>query len=497
MASKKLLMIGIDAGDIEFIRSSLADLPTFRHVLGEGVYFPLDSTVEYLSASVWPTFYTGLMPGDHGICQHIQWDPDSMRMRRLSDDWFYCEPFWYDLERSGLKICAVDVPFTYPSRLRRGVEIINWGSHDLMGPYEGTPSQLGRQVLGRFGKHPMGYEIPVNKAAKEIEVLHRQLLKGAQLKGKLLNWLVHNVEWDFFIGVFGECHRGGHILWPDADDPDPTVPEGALLDVYREVDENLGLILDSIDARQTMVLVFSLHGMRSNFSQEHFARRIMDRINARFMAETGGEHVPFAASPRPQSGLIRKLRESLPPRLQYAVARSVPVRVRDWVVGREVTGGVHWPDTRGIALRSDVHTFVRFNIAGRERDGILVADSEEHRNYQNWVVESFLGLKERGTGARIVKDVLAAHELLPGARQELLPDLIIRWVHRRRATEIYSDRLGMLTAEPETGRTGEHRTNGFAVILDQQPSTDRFPPLRHNSHFPEFVRVLLNCPQTV
>ena len=493
---KKLLMLAIDAGDIEFIKSSLADLPTLRRVFDEGTYFPLESTAEYSSASIWPSFYTGQMPGEHGISQHIQWDPKAMRMRRLSSDWFYCEPFWYGLERSGLKVCAVDVPFTYPSRLKNGVEIINWGSHDLMGRYKGTPSQLGREIRRRFGKHPMGYEIPVNKSAKEFQVIYRQLITGAQLKGELLKWLLQNIEWDFFLGVFGECHRGGHVLWPDPDDSATVVPEGALLDVYRRVDASLGKILDSIDTENTTVIVFSLHGMRSNFSQEHFTRRVMDRINARFMAASSDGSEMSPSSPKSQSGLIRKLRESIPAKLQYAVARSVPVSMRDWVVGREVTGGVDWAQTQGVALRSDVHSFVRFNIAGREHDGILVDGSDEHRIYKDWVVKNFLALKERGTDAPIVKDVLPAPELLPGARCELLPDLIVRWAHRRRATKIYSDQLGEITAEPETGRTGEHRPNGFAVVLDQNGSTDRLPLLSHNTHFPEFVRNLLNRAET-
>ena len=103
---------------------------------------------------------------------------------------------------------------------------------------------------------------------------------------------------------------------------------------------------------------------------------------------------------------------------------------------------------------------------------------------------------KRGTDAPVVKDVLPAHELLPGARCELLPDLIIRWAHRRRATTIYSDQLGEIVAEPESGRTGEHRANGFAVLLDQNGSIDRLPPLSHNTHFPEFVQYLLNRAET-
>lgn len=375
MGTKKLLMLAIDAGDIEFIRASLAELPTLRKLLVEGTFYSLDSTAEITSASIWPSFYTGQMPAQHGITHHIQWDANAMRMRRLSSAWFYNKPFWYDLAREGLKVCAVDVPFTYPSRLENGTEIINWGSHDLMGRYEGVPSRVGRKVRRQFGKHPMGYEIPVNKTPHEIRLLHEQLLSGAQRKGELLKWLMQNVEWDSFLGVFGECHRGGHIMWPEPDEKENVVPEGALLDVYRAVDASIGSILDGIDRRVTNVVVFSLHGMRSNFSQEHFVRRVMDRINARFMQGSQLETESPATPPRAQSGLIRKLRESIPAKLQYAAARAVPVWVRDWVVDREVSGGVDWSRTRGIALRSDVHGFVRFNLIGRERAYCLIQES--------------------------------------------------------------------------------------------------------------------------
>ena len=170
--------------------------------------------------------------------------------------------------------------------------------------------------------------------------------------------------------------------------------------------------------------------------------------------------------------------------------------MRDWIVGREVTGGVDWHRTRGIALRSDLHSFVRFNIVGREREGILVEGSEEHHDYRKWVVENFLALKVRATGAPIVKDVLPARELLPGARGTLLPDLIVRWADHRPTTEVYSNRLGVFTAEPDTGRTGEHRPNGFAVLLGQKPSMGQLPCLSHNKHFSEFVRYLLTSAHT-
>ena len=152
---------------------------------------------------------------------------------------------------------------------------------------------------------------------------------------------------------------------------------------------------------------------------------------------------------------------------------------------------------RGFALRSDTFSFVRFNIAGRERDGMLVNGSDEHRAYRDWVVRCFLGLREYGTVEPIVRDILPAHEVLPGPRAGLWPDLIIRWAYRRRATAVYSPELGQIQAEPDTGRTGERSTEGFAVLLNPPDAVEPLPPLTHNTEFPALVRHLLGLPAAV
>ena len=176
----------------------------------------------------------------------------------------------------------------------------------------------------------MGYEIPVSKDARQLETMWRECVDGARTKADLARWLRDTTRWDFFLAVFGECHRGGHIFWREPPPVDHAhVPSGALLEVYRAVDTGVGRVLDGVDLATTAVVVFSLHGMGHNFSQEHFVRRAMDRINATYHHEELARERP----PAPRRGLMRTLRESIPAPVQHAVARSVPVQVRDWVVG--------------------------------------------------------------------------------------------------------------------------------------------------------------------
>ena len=328
-----------------------------------------------------------------------------MRMRRIASDWLYSEPFWYDLVRAGFGATVLDVPFSFENRLPRAVEVINWGSHDLLGRFQTNPPGLRREIVRRFGRHPMGYEIPVSKDTGQLAAMTRECVDGAGTKARLACWLRETTNWDFFLAVFGECHRGGHILWRDHDDVHAHVPKGALLEVYRAVDAGVGTLLEGIDTATTTVVVFALHGMGHNFSQEHFVRRALDRVNARYWRESAPPDDPARENAAPgRRGLIRALRESIPPSLQHRIARSVPVGVRDWVAGREVTGGRDWRRTPGIALRSDLFSFLRLNLAGRERSGALGAGSDAHRRYVEQVTDRFSrtarGWHERADRAR-------------------------------------------------------------------------------------------------
>jgi predicted AlkP superfamily phosphohydrolase/phosphomutase len=55
-SSRRLAMIGLDAADLDFIRSSSATLPNLSRVLAGGALHRLRSPADLLPGSVWPTF---------------------------------------------------------------------------------------------------------------------------------------------------------------------------------------------------------------------------------------------------------------------------------------------------------------------------------------------------------------------------------------------------------------------------------------------------------
>jgi hypothetical protein len=234
------------------------------------------------------------------------------------------------------------------------------------------------------------------------------------------------------------------------------------------VDRAVGEVFDLLRQRFATVVVFALHGMGRNTSQEHFMPRIMDRVNAGFLAGNGSAAAAAPVQAAGQRGLVRLLRERVPPAVQNAIARAVPVAVRDAVVSRQISGGHDWVRTPGLALLADLNGYLRWNQRGRERLGMLAPGAPEQIRYIEGLVGALRDLK-MDDGDPLVGDIRFARDDYPGRRSHHLPDAIVRWSGRAPVSRVRSDGLGEIRGEVGTGRGGNHRFEGFCVVVDSRP----------------------------
>jgi predicted AlkP superfamily phosphohydrolase/phosphomutase len=458
MHMPRLVLLGLDAGDKDYIQSRASALPCLQKHLRSGRLFTLDAP-KALSGSVWPTFYNGTDPGVHGIYQHLVWDARRMGVRRIGADWCYYRPFWQEIEEAGHHVIVLDVPYSFPVALKQGIEITDWGTHGQTFPVASNRNGV-QTLLNRIGKSPIGRETPIQKTSKELHTIHQQLIKSAEVKGQLIMELAGMPDWDVLLAVFAETHRGGHIFFSD-DDEKPFDRVTPLLEIYQAVDRALARIIDQVDD-ETTVVIFSAHGMMRDYAQGHLVRPLMKKINEVFL-ETHS-HIP-PKRPWKANSLIPYLRKVVPPRLQYAIGASSPDVVRQWVVEKEMIGGLDWSVTPAFALRTDIRTEIRLNLAGRESQGMLKPHSELHDAYVNFMKNVFLELRDRETDARLVDEVVDTHHIFPGARNALLPDFVITWHPRPFVKRAYSPLVGDLTSAQLPGaRGGDHTDYGFAIV---------------------------------
>jgi len=207
------------------------------------------------------------------------------------------------------------------------------------------------------------------------------------------------------------------------------------------------------------VVLFSLHGMGRDNSQNPVLPAVLDAINHRFAIEREG-----GIPPRQRRRWMRALREWAPTGWQERIAERAPDRLRDWVINRQFTGH-DWAHTPGFVHHSGTEGLLRLNLQGREQRGCLEPDSAAHREYLELVERGLHSLRAVDSDRGLVAAVEPLAPRFPGKRANWLPDLAVCWSEEPRASAIHSDSLGTLRTRLDSGRTGNHRPAAFAAIL--------------------------------
>jgi hypothetical protein len=117
--------------------------------------------------------------------------------------------------------------------------------------------------------------------------------------------------------------------------------------------------------------------------------------------------------------------------------------------------------------------------------------SREEQHYTAMIDTAFRELVDAGTGERIVADVLPRGALFSGTRDEYLPDVFVTWRDTPSSDQTRSDRLGLLPQESQTGRTGNHSADGFAVIVSPACGLTGLPPLNSVTELARWVTAAL------
>lgn len=464
-ARKRVVLIGIDAAEDRVVQSliSRGRLPALAGLLRSGTSGRLDSPSHLYSGAVWPTFYTGQRPAWHGIYHNKLWQPSRMCCIVPDERTFPARPFWEDFGRRGLRSCVVDVPLVLrtPDRFD-GVYLGAWATHDpgVMGT---CPPRLWRELRDRFGQRAMPAENFGPQTVASLSQLTGELVRATEQIGRIGLDLLTREDWDFSCVVFGAAHRAGHYLWDhgeatDAprDEAQRAALEGALERVYEAVDVSLGELLATC-GDDVLVIAFSLHGMKANSG---WTEIVSDMLDARRAA--------LSQAPA-RKGLLYSMRHSLVTRLR-PVLRLVPPSLSAQLIPLWTSRMFDWEHTPFFPLPMDMTAFLRVNLRGRERDGIVEPGAAYEAVCAQ--LEQFFGsLRDDATDRPIVSEIVRAFEQTPADApfRAGQPDLIVRWddIRTRDVDRLRSTTLPRFScAVPDrlrSGRSGNHDPVGWFV----------------------------------
>jgi predicted AlkP superfamily phosphohydrolase/phosphomutase len=460
-SKNRVLMIALDAAEPSLVERWIQEgrLPNLARLRECGGYGRLASSAELLAGSIWPTFHSGTLPGDHAHHHFIQWDKERMALLRPTTDWLPQRVFWRDAAAAGRRTVAVDVPSVYAPEPFNGVEIYGWCNTDLLASPGSYPPEAFEWARRTFGDAQMGDEVYSTERPEALRRLRDDLVRWTGQTTRLSAALMERESWDLMIVNLSATHRAGHKLWSrtcegmetDADDE----PGEALASVYAACDRAVGGLLETGEATHT--LVFSLHGMGPNTSRVAVLPELLDRV-------VSGRSVQSH-----HTGMLHRLRASVPNEWRSRVKSLLPVGVQDRLTVFWRLGGVDLASSKAFPLVADLQGYIRINVRGREARGV-VEPGAEYESLCERIVTGLQSFVDADTDEPVVAEVVRADESYPdGVRRGDLPDLIVRWScspasrHRAIVSPIYGSVAWPCPGGHPDGRTGNHRGEGFLL----------------------------------
>lgn len=459
-----ICVLQFDAASVAVVERMLAAgrLPALGGLIERGRRVALQTPADHFAAGAFHTLYSGVELADHGLFYPFQWDAASQRARYMTA--FPAPPaIWERLARAGLRTLAIDPYESRPPRDWKGTYVCGWGFRDrVVLPRWSLPPSAGGQLARRHGSGPHATEIFGRPIVRELLALREKLVAApARVAAAAIELLRQDEAYDLIWLTFSAAHLAGHQFWDLSQlAEEPGGHERALLcsaleDVYAAVDAAFGRVLIALP-EDTDVIVTSAVGMDVNSSRA-------DLLPQMLAAVLNGGPLPADAA---GAGAIWRLRAAIPARARGAIARALPDRAALELTARLELRGIGWAHTAAFCHPADNQGYVRLNLRGREREGIVdPAEADALLKTIAQGLETFHDPDGEPAVARV--DRVADHHA--GARAEQLPDLVVQWSERPATTlaGVHSARFGdVLRHGTGSGRSGNHTPgDAWAVVV--------------------------------
>ena len=449
---------------------SAGRLPALGALLDRGPRIGLDcdATPDF-PAATYPTLYSGCELDDHGHYYPFQWVAGEQRLH-CADTQPATPPeaVWERLAVAGKRSLVIDPYECLPPRREVGVCMSGWQlAERVVLPRWSRPRMARHRLALRHGRPADVTEVFGAPRTQDLLRLRERLAVAPGRAADATVQLMAGEPFDLVWVNFAAAHLGGHRLWdlsalhetPEKAERD--LLESGLDELYEATDAAIDRVVTALPP-QCDLLIVSPVGMAANTSRADLLPGMLAAVLGEHPREPGDEPETDAGA----SGWIWKLRGAAPVRLRTAMAAAVPAPLTRRLTARLELRGMDWNRTAAFAHPADNQGYVRLNLRGRERDGVVGVDEAE-------------GLLERVAdglatfadidGGPAVAEVARVNRRSSDQSSGSLPDLVVRWSAgaTSRLQGVRSPRFGTVARQGGgSGRSGNHdSSSAWAIVV--------------------------------
>ena len=419
-SSLHTLLVGIDAA-CDRVLEPLFDadeIPTLESIYQEGTNGPLESQIPPWTASAWPSLYTGMNPGKHGVYGFLSFDGYDWDVVNATD--IHERTLWELLDRHGITSAVVNVPVTHPPREFDGALIPGYTAPEDPDCHPAGLLEDVREAVGEYRVYP-------DEDAADLGQAYTDCVR---MRGEAFRYLAKTHDPEF---GFVEFQATDSIFHERPDD------DAAIRSIYREVDQQLAEILEATEPAN--VIVASDHGMGPYDGLEF---RVNDYLREEGFVTTasGGRGMPNWATVRDgnlKEGDDTTRHEAGVAERAMATAAGFGLTSQrigavlerlgldEFVASYAPTGMVNagatqvdFPESTAY-VRSRIELGVRMNLEGREPNGVVPPDAYEEVRTQ--LIDALRSVRTP-EGAPVFEAVRPREEYFHGPESEHAVDIV-------------------------------------------------------------------------
>jgi predicted AlkP superfamily phosphohydrolase/phosphomutase len=263
---RKVLVIGLDCAEPSLVFDKWrADLPTLRRLMEQGAYGLLTSAIPCITVPAWSSMLSSKDPGVLGIYGFRNRADHSYGNMTIATGAAVKEKrVWDYLNAAGKQSIVVGVPQTYPIKPINGCLISSFLTPSVQKQFT-HPNELRYEIDQVLEGREYDVDVRNYRTENKDELL-RQIHEMTEKRFKVLNFLIREKAWDFFMFVEIGVDRIHHGMWkfhdPEHRQYEPgNKYETAIKDYYQTIDREIAGLLAAVDDN-TVVLVVSDHGAK-------------------------------------------------------------------------------------------------------------------------------------------------------------------------------------------------------------------------------------------
>ncbi len=461
---KKLYLIGIDAAPLWLIKkfSQEKNMASFNKMIKENDLIEMESTLPPMTGAAWPTIYTGLNPGKHGV-------PDFFVMKNdYTPDLVYYDssknpPFWKDIALSG-KRCLVITPAT-------DITLPEYPNVDMITGFPLKARTNNNRLEALMKKYDFYGEPDVEKEMKSGKMTEKEgsmhFLKSTEARTKLAIEAMKEEDYDFVYVCYTETDRLQHFVLNKKN------MDEYLLPIYQSIGRYLDHVMRLADKEKGAVMIVSDHGaqpikykflINSWMIKNGYAKlkgSIMEKItDTSKSSEATESDSGYGVRDKLLKSRLRNVYDRLPHSMKGIVSKSAGRILPASNAGRYTR--IHLFDydmenTKAFAAISNINVATIWINDKRFRKG-SVSPSEKDK-LKREISKKLLSLKDK-EGKKLIYKIYDGSAYYGKTSLFIPPDLFVEAMPGY-MIDIFNFSSNSLFMEPEPPKRGDHTKMGI------------------------------------